>query len=104
MRRQWYLDLTVKSQMEVVEPSQFYLRPSLEEGKFPQQRSVQVPEEVAASIAAQDAAGRLVFEMNKVMIPTATTVVEPAPTVEVKPEPATAAAVGETPSAYAQRP
>ena len=64
MRRQWYLDLTLKSQMDVVEPSQFYLRPSLEEGKFPNERSMQIPAEVATRIQAQDAAGRLVFEVN----------------------------------------
>ena len=64
MRRQWYLDLTLKSQMDVVEPSQFYLRPSLEEGKFPNERPMQIPTEVATRIQAQDAAGRLVFEVN----------------------------------------
>lgn len=64
MRRRWYLDLTVKSQMDVVEPSQFYLRPSLEEGKFPNERPMQIPIEVAARVQAQDAAGRLVFEVN----------------------------------------
>jgi len=64
MRRQWYLDLTLKSQMDVVEPSQFYLRPSLEEGKFPNERPMQIPAEVATRIQAQDAAGRLVFEVN----------------------------------------
>ncbi len=64
MRRQWYLDLTLKSQMDIVEPSQFYLRPSLEEGKFPNERPMQIPVEVATRIQAQDAAGRLVFEVN----------------------------------------
>ncbi len=64
MRRRWYLDLTVKSQMDVADPSQFYLRPSLEERKFPNERPLQIPAEVEARVQAQDAAGRLVFEMN----------------------------------------
>lgn len=65
MRRQWYLDPTVKSQMEVTEPDLFFLRPSLEEGKFPTERPVQLPTEVVAHFQAQEAAGRLVFEVEQ---------------------------------------
>jgi len=103
MRRQWYLDMSVKSQMEVSHPDLFYLRPSLEEGKFPQLRPLQLPAEVAASIAAQEAAGRLVFDLNQVT-PAAATIAKSAPAAEVKPEPSTTAAEVETSSTYAQRP
>jgi hypothetical protein len=75
MRRQWYLDTAVKSQSEVTEPDKFFLRPVLEEDKFPGERSIQLLPEVAARVRAQEAAGRLVFEVE----PTA-----PVPTVEVK--------------------
>src|SRR6266852_919413 len=65
MRRQWYLDASVKSQAEVTQPEQFFLRPALEEGKFPTERSVQLLPEVATRIQAQESAGRLVFEVEK---------------------------------------
>ncbi|MEW6298929.1 MAG: hypothetical protein AB1671_14530, partial [Thermodesulfobacteriota bacterium] len=61
MRRQWFLDPAVKSQAEVMDPEQFFLRPSLEAGKFPHERPMQLPPGVVARIHAQDAAGRLVF-------------------------------------------
>jgi len=77
MRRQWYLDASVKSQAEVTQPEQFFLRPALEEGKFPSERSIQLPTEVAARVQAQEAAGRLVFEVEKTV---------PVTTVAAKPE------------------
>ncbi len=77
MRRQWYLDTSVKSQAEVTQPEQFFLRPALEEGKFPSERSIQLPTEVAARVQAQEAAGRLVFEVEKTV---------PVTTVAAKPE------------------
>ena len=64
MRRQWYLDTSVKSQAEVSHPDQFFLRPALDEEKFPGERPIQLPDEVAAHIQAQEAAGRLVFEVK----------------------------------------
>lgn len=65
MRRQWYLDTSVKSQAEVAYPEQFFLRPALEEGKFPAERPIQLPPEVAARVQAQEAAGQLVFEVSQ---------------------------------------
>lgn len=76
MRRQWYLDMSVKSQAEVTQPEQFFLRPALEEGKFPSERSIQLPTEVAARVQAQEAAGRLVFEVEKT-VPVTTVAVQP---------------------------
>jgi outer membrane lipoprotein-sorting protein len=60
MRRQWYL-VPVRSYLSVREPDEFYLRPSLELGKFPQQRSITLPEALMGRIHAQEAAGRLIF-------------------------------------------
>jgi hypothetical protein len=64
MRRQWYLDTSIKSQADVPSPALFFLRPSLEEGKFPSERQIQIPPDLQARIQAQDAAGRLVFEVE----------------------------------------
>jgi len=81
MRRQWYLDMSVKSQVEVSDPHQFYLRPSLEEGKFPHERRIRLPEEVAARFRAQEAAGRLVFAVEPPPLPVQVT--QPHPTAPV---------------------
>jgi hypothetical protein len=64
MRRQWYLDHSIKSQAEVSHPDQFFLRPALEEGKFPTERPMQLPPAVIARVEAQEEAGRLVFEVE----------------------------------------
>jgi len=64
MRRQWYLDSSMKSQAEVAYPEQFFLRPSLEEGKFPSERPMRIPPEVAARIQAQEKVEQLVFEVE----------------------------------------
>ena len=101
MRRNWYLDTSVKSQMEIPHPDLFYLRPSLEEGKFPQLRPVQLPAEVAASITAQDAAGRLVFEVNEKELPV-TTATTPTPATVGTPTNTAAPAAVKTSDAYAQ--
>ena len=61
MRRQWALDTSVKTQAQVPFPELFFLRPTLEEEKFPEERPLQIPAEVVARIQAQEAAGRLVF-------------------------------------------
>jgi hypothetical protein len=70
MRRQWYLDLSVKSHAGVAHPDFFFLRPPLEEGKFPNVRPIQLPTEIAARVAAQEKAGRLVFEVEPVAVET----------------------------------
>ena len=102
MRRHWYLDTSVKSQMEISHPDLFYLRPSLEEGKFPQLRPMQLPTEVAASITAQDAAGRLVFEVNEKELPV-TTVTTPTPRRNIPTNTRAPAAVQQS-DTYAQTP
>jgi hypothetical protein len=61
MRRQWYL-APIRSYLGIDRPDEFYLRPGLEPGKFPDHRSVQLTAALAERIRAQDAAGRLVFE------------------------------------------
>lgn len=70
MRRQWYLDSSVKSQAGVSHPDLFFLRPPLEEGKFPNLRPIQLPADVAARVEAQEKAGRLVFEIEPTVIET----------------------------------
>ena len=64
MRRQWQLDTSVKTQAQVPSPDLFFLRPALEEDKFPTERALHIPPEIAARVQAQEAAGRLVFEQN----------------------------------------
>jgi hypothetical protein len=60
MRRQWYV-VPLRSYLGVEQPEEFYLRPGLEPGKFPEHRSVRLSEALAERIRAQDGAGRLVF-------------------------------------------
>lgn len=60
MRRQWYL-VPLRSYLGIEQPEEFYLRPGLEPGKFPEHRSIQLSDALAERIRAQDAAGRLVF-------------------------------------------
>jgi hypothetical protein len=64
MRRQWFLDTSVKSQAAVSEPDLFFLRPALEADKFPELRSIQLSTEIAARVQAQEEAGQLVFELT----------------------------------------
>ena len=61
MRRQWYLDTSIKSQAQVTYPEEFFLRPALHADKFPDARPIALPPALAARIRAQNAAGRLVF-------------------------------------------
>ena len=65
MRRQWALDTSVKTQAQVPFPELFFLRPALEEEKFPEERPLQIPPEVVTRIQAQEAAGRLVFGIGE---------------------------------------
>ena len=63
LRRGWFLS-PYKTQADVPSPDQFYLRPLLYPGKFPDQRSIQLPPLVAARVAAQERAGHIVFEVE----------------------------------------
>jgi hypothetical protein len=60
MRREWFLE-PPKSTMVLNSPEEFYLRPTLEGEKFPQERKVVLSPELAARIEAQEREGRLVF-------------------------------------------
>ena len=60
MRRQWYL-VPLRSYLGVDRPEDFYLRPGLEPGKFPEHRDLELPAILMERLRAQDKAGRLVF-------------------------------------------
>ncbi len=62
MRRNWLKSALRKSQALVSAPEQYYLRPQLYLGKFPEARDINVPDYVTRRIALQDAAGHLVFD------------------------------------------
>ena len=68
MRRQWFLT-PLKSYLGVDRPEEFFLRPGLELGKFPEQRSIHLSVPLAERIRAQDAAGRLVFDTPTTVTP-----------------------------------
>ncbi len=63
MRREWFLE-PPKGMMSLNSPDEFYLRPSLERDKFPQQRPIQLGADMEARIAAQEREGRIVFESS----------------------------------------
>jgi hypothetical protein len=63
MRRVWFVG-GVKSQSDVNSPDEFFLRPSLDEGKFPEERKIELSSGLRARIDAQEAAGRLVFSTD----------------------------------------
>jgi hypothetical protein len=63
----------------------FFLRPALEEGKFPDERPMRLSADMAARIQAQEVAGRLVFELEHGLS---------APTEIAKPTPAPLASGG----------
>ena len=58
--REWRLT-SLKSQAEVPTPQEFFLRPALEEEKFPGDRRIELSAELRARVQAQEQAGRLVF-------------------------------------------
>ena len=58
--REWRLT-SLKSQAEVPTPQEFFLRPALEEEKFPGARRIELSAELRARVQAQEQAGRLVF-------------------------------------------
>jgi hypothetical protein len=60
MRRRWETHPR-KSLALVDKPEQFYLRPHLYLERFPSERKIDIPADVASRIAAQDASGQLVF-------------------------------------------
>lgn len=62
MRRQWYL-IPVRSYLGIDRPNEFFLRPGLERGKFPEHRSIQLSAALEERIRAQDEAGQLIFEV-----------------------------------------
>lgn len=61
LRRVWFV-APLKSQATVPNPETFFLRPALYREKFPQDRRIEITPELEARIAAQEQAGRLVFE------------------------------------------
>ena len=63
LRRGWFLS-PFKSRGDVIVPDQFYLRPLLYPDKFPEHRPIVLSPEVTARVAAQEAAGHVVFETN----------------------------------------
>jgi hypothetical protein len=64
MRRGW-LKYRPRTQSLADSPEEFYLRPSLEPGKFPEERRIRVAPDVEKRIRAQDAAGRLIFAASE---------------------------------------
>jgi hypothetical protein len=60
MRRKWLIE-PVKSQALIRSPDHFFMRPRLFANKFPTERNMTLPPEVAARVEAQEAAGHLVF-------------------------------------------
>ncbi len=61
MRRQWLIE-PLKSQALIPEPEQYFMRPHVDRDKFPGHRKIVLSAQLAARIAAQNAAGHLVFE------------------------------------------
>ena len=60
MRREWFLE-PPKTLMVLNSPDEFYLRPTLDREKFPEERKIVLTPELEARIQAQEQAGRLVF-------------------------------------------
>ena len=55
MRRQWYLDTSIKTQSEVKYPEQFFLRPAIDTEKFPNERPIELSAAMQAKVDAQAA-------------------------------------------------
>lgn len=72
MRRQWYLDTSIKTQAEVRHPAEFFLRPALDAHKFPGDRPIELSAALRAKVDAQEVAGRLVFRGDELPIRVAT--------------------------------
>ncbi len=61
MRRQWLVE-PIRSQMLIDDPRQYFLRPELYTGRFPELRKIVLTPDLQARVLAQEAAGHLVFE------------------------------------------
>ncbi|MDA0821356.1 MAG: hypothetical protein O3C28_02905 [Proteobacteria bacterium] len=61
MRRDWLVE-PLKTQTRIESPDQFFLRPHLYLERFPNERKITLSPEIAARYAAQEAAGKLVFQ------------------------------------------
>jgi hypothetical protein len=57
----------VRSYLGVDRPEEFFLRPGLEPGKFPEHRSIHLSPELMERLRAQEEAGQLIFEVPKVV-------------------------------------
>lgn len=105
MRRQWYLDTSIKTQAEVKYPEEFFLRPALHADKFLNERPIELSAALEAKIQAQDAAGRLVFQGEQFSVQVAA---EEPPLGPAQAVPANQAAVaqnrGEPSAQYVQSP
>jgi hypothetical protein len=64
MRRRW-LKYRQRTQTLAGSPEEFYLRPSLEPGKLPEERNILLTPDLEERIRAQDAAGHLVFATSE---------------------------------------
>ena len=60
MRREWLVE-PIKSQTLIDDPKQYFLRPQLYEGRFPDLRKIAIPADLLERVQAQEAAGHLVF-------------------------------------------
>ena len=105
MRRQWYLDTSIKTQAEVKYPDEYFLRPAIHADKFPNERPMELSAALQAKIQAQEAAGRLVFQGEQLPVQVAAEEPSVAPAKDV---PANRAAVGQSSDAassqYVQSP
>lgn len=63
MRREWF-PVPMKTQATAHAPEEFFLRPHLYAEKFPEERHITLPADLAARIAAQNAAGHVVFTVS----------------------------------------
>ena len=61
MRRDWLVE-PMKSEVRILDPDTYYMRPHLQPEKFPQVRDVSLPSDLAARVKAQNQAGHLIFE------------------------------------------
>jgi hypothetical protein len=66
--RKWYF-APLKSQVEVTSAEEYFLRPTLDRDKFPEQRKIVLPPELEARIQAQEEAGHLRFEEEQPVTP-----------------------------------
>ena len=66
--RKWYF-APLKSQVEVTDAEQYFLRPALDRDKFPEHRKIVLPEELEARIQDQEEAGYLRFEEEQPATP-----------------------------------